>query len=80
MADENGATAHNGLVGGSSPPGPTKFAVFCDVRKQVFAFNSRQSLANRWPSANLRSTTVGARAQKREQFGHVVGSMFALIR
>jgi hypothetical protein len=23
MANENGATAHNGLVGGSSPPGPT---------------------------------------------------------
>jgi hypothetical protein len=27
----------------------TKFAIFCRVRKRMFAFNSRVSLANHWP-------------------------------
>src|SRR5262249_55871411 len=45
-------TAHNGLVGGSSPPGPTLFndlsgALVFD-RSRMFAFSSRISLVNRW--------------------------------
>src|SRR5262245_58728517 len=45
-------TAHNGLVGGSSPPGPTIFNAFWARtlfdRSRMFAFSSRISLANRW--------------------------------
>jgi hypothetical protein len=47
-------TAHNGLVGGSSPPGPTIFSdlalTFVAVCARMFAFGSRISLANRWSS------------------------------
>jgi hypothetical protein len=42
------SAAHNGLVGGSSPPGPTKFRCFRVACTRMFAFDSRQSLVNRW--------------------------------
>jgi hypothetical protein len=46
--------AHNGLVGGSSPPGPTIFNAFRARtlldRSRMFAFSSRISLVNRWPT------------------------------
>src|SRR6516165_4409267 len=45
-------TAHNGLVGGSNPPGPTIFNAFHVrirfERSRMFAFSSRISLVNRW--------------------------------
>ena len=45
-------TAHNGLVGGSNPPGPTVFNAFrvrtLFDRSRMFAFSSRISLVNRW--------------------------------
>src|SRR5215472_13417237 len=45
-------TAHNGLVGGSNPPGPTIFNALrvrtLFDRSRMFAFSSRISLVNRW--------------------------------
>src|SRR5262249_3233021 len=47
-------TAHNGLVGGSNPPGPTIFNAFRVRprfdRSRMFAFRSVISLVHRWQS------------------------------
>jgi hypothetical protein len=40
--------AHNGLVAGSSPAGPTIFVFFRPVLVRMFMFDSLISLANRW--------------------------------
>src|SRR5262245_9018232 len=54
-------TAHNGLVGGSNPPGPTIFNAFRVRtrfdRSRMFAFSSRISLVNRW--STWRHTSFG---------------------
>src|SRR5262249_42931082 len=56
-------TAHNGLVGGSNPPGPTIFNAFHVRirfdRSRMFLFSSRISLVNRW--SNWKAHLVRAR-------------------
>jgi hypothetical protein len=55
-------TAHNGLVGGSSPARPTIFNVFRVYtlldRSRMFAFSSRISLVNRWSAHLVRDEGV----------------------
>src|SRR5262249_29856874 len=59
-------TAHNGLVGGSNPPGPTIFNAFRVRtrfdRSRMFAFSSRISLVNRW--STWRHTSFGTRGSQ----------------
>src|SRR5262249_25611200 len=60
-------TAHNGLVGGSNPPGPTIFNAFQGRtlfdRSRMFAFSSRISLVNHWPKPG-KHTSFGTRGSQ----------------